>query len=104
MMAPDELQDTFSEHTDRLQNYAQSEEKMVMLLEARCAMDVGYAGEDSHFWNEFGMGHQDIGAVGRGEHCYRCGGLGHIANDCSNSVRKGKGREDKGYGKGATSG
>ena len=40
------------------------------------AVDVEYAGENSHFWNEFGVEHQDSGAVGRGEHCYRCGGLG----------------------------
>ena len=70
MMAPEELQETFFEHADHLQNHALIEEKMVMLLDARGrlhdpnAIDVGYAGEDSHFWNEFGMGHQDIGAVG----------------------------------------
>ena len=106
MMAPDELQGTILEHADRLQNYVQVKEKMVMLLDARCrlhdpnAMDVGYAGEDSHCWSESGMENQDIGAVGRGDHCYRCGGLGHIANDCSTPKGKGKGREDKGHGGG----
>ena len=61
-------------------------------------MDVGYAGEDSHCWSESGVEKQDIGAVGRGDHCYRCGGLGRIANDCS--TPKGKGKEDKGHGGG----
>ena len=75
MMAPDELQGTILEHADRLQNYVQVKEKMVMLLDARGrlhdpnAMDVGYAGEDSHCWSESGLENQDIGAVGRGDHC-----------------------------------
>ena len=96
MMAPDELPGTFFEHADRLQNCAQVKEKKVMMLDARCrlhdpnAMDVGYAGEDSHCWLESGMENQDTGAVGRGDHCCRCGGLGHIANDCSTPKGKGK--------------
>ena len=67
------------EHADRLQSYAQVKEKMVMLLGARGrlhdpnAMDVGYAGEDSQCWSKSGMENLDIGAVGRGDHCCRCG-------------------------------
>ena len=38
MMAPDELQGTILEHADRLQNYVQVKEKMVMLLDARCRL------------------------------------------------------------------
>ena len=106
MMAPDELQRTVLEHADRLQNYAQVKEKMVMLLDARArlhdpnAMDVGYAVAEEQYWDEEDGETRELGAVGRGDHCYRCGGMGHIANDCSTPKGKGKGREDRLHGKG----
>ena len=101
LMAPDELQGTVLEHADRLRDYAQVKEKMVMLLDARGrlkdpnAMDVGYAGEDGDCWIDDAGEEQDVGAIARGDHCYRCGGMGHIANDCSTPKGKGKGREDR---------
>ena len=103
LMAPDDLQGTVLEHADRLRDYAQVKEKMVMLLDARGrlrdpnAMDVGYAGEE---WWDDSMGEddeQEVGALGKGEHCYRCGGVGHIGNECPTPKDKGKGREDKEY-------
>ena len=104
LMAPDELQSTILEHADRLRNCAQVKEKMVMLLDARGrlkdpnAMDVGYAGAEARFdewFDEEASEEDDIGALGRHEHCFRCGGMGHMAAECSTPKGKGKGREDK---------
>ena len=113
-MAPDELQGTVLEHADRLRDYPQVKEKMVMLLDARGrlkdpnAMDVGYAGEEEWAWDDADGGEYDVAAVGRGDHCYRCGGMGHIANDCPTPKGKGKGKEDRTFnakgGKGADKG
>ena len=56
LMAPDELQGTVLEHADRLREYRQVKEKMVMLLDARVqlkdpnATDIGYAGEEDWTW------------------------------------------------------
>ena len=107
LMAPDELQGTVLEHADRLREYKQVKEKMIMLLDARGrlkdpnAMEVGYtghAGEEEWTWDEDESGECDVAAVGKGGHCYRCGGMGHIANDCPAPKGKGKGREDRTFG------
>ena len=37
----------------------------------------------------------DVAAIGKGDH--RCGGVGHIANECPTHKGKGKGKEDKGF-------
>ena len=114
-MAPDELQDTILQHADRLKEYKLVKEKMVGLLDARArlkdpnAMDIGYAGEDDWGWDDTESSDFDVAAVGKGDHCYRCGGMGHIANECPTPKGKGKGKEDKvfnakgikGKGKGA---
>ena len=95
LMAPDELQGTVLEHADRLREYRQVKEKMVMLLDARGklkdpnAMDIGYAGEEDWTW-ETEPCDFDVGAVGRSDHCYRCGGTGHIAVECPTPKGKGK--------------
>ena len=95
LMAPDELQGIVLEHADRLREYRQIKEKMVMLLDARGqlkdpnAMDIGYSGEEDWTW-ETELGDFDVGAVGRSDHCYRCGGMGHIANECPTPKREGE--------------
>ena len=33
----------------------------------------------------------------RSDHCYRCGGMGHIANECPTPKGKGKGKEDRSF-------
>ena len=103
LMAPDDLQGTVLEHADRLRDYPQVKEKIIMLLDARGrlrdpnAMDVGYAGEEEWYEEASGYEEQEVGAVGKGEYCYRCGGMGHIGNDCPTPKGKGKGREDRAY-------
>ena len=88
---------------------------MVGLLDARArpkdpnAMDIGYAGEDDWGWDDTESSDFDVAAVGKGDHCYRCVGMGHIAHECPTPKGKGKGKEDKvfnakgikGKGKGA---
>ena len=103
LMAPDDLQGTILEHADRLREYVQVKEKMTMILDARGrlkdpnAMDVGYTGEVDDVWGEQGPEEQDVAGVSRGDHCYRCGGMGHIANECPTPKGKGKGKEDRAY-------
>ena len=102
LMAPDELQATVLDHGDRLREYRQIKEKMVMLLDARGqlkdpnAMDIGYSGEEDWTW-ETELGDFDVGAVGRSDHCYRCGGMGHIANEWPTPKGNGKGKEDRSF-------
>ena len=100
LMAPDELQATVLEHADRLREFRQIKEKMVMLLDARGqlkdpnAMDIGYSGEEDWTW-ETELGDFDVGAVGRSDHCCRFGGMKHIANECPTPKGKGRGKEDR---------
>ena len=102
-MAPDELQGAILEHVDRLREYSQVKEKMVMILDARGrlkdpnAMDVGYAGVGDEEWGGSWPEEQEVAAVGHGDHCYRCGGMGHMANDCPTPKGKGKGKEDRAF-------
>ena len=65
LIAPDELQGTVLEHADRLREYRQINEKMVMLVDARGqlkdpnAMDIGYSGEEDWTW-ETELGDFDV--------------------------------------------
>ena len=113
LMDPDELQGTVLEHADRLRVDRQVKEKMVTLLDARGqlkdpnAMDIGFSDEEDWTW-ETELGDSDVGAVGRSDHCNRCGGMEHIANECPTPKGKVKGKEvrsfyakeTKGYEKG----
>ena len=101
-MVSDELQGTVLEHADRLREYRQIKEKMAMLFDARGqlkdpnAMDIGYSGEED--WTlETELGDFDVGAVGRSDHCYHCGGMEHIANECPTPKGKVKGKEDRSF-------
>ena len=101
-MAPDDLQDTILQHADRLKEYKQVKDKMVGLLDARArlkdpnAIDIGFAGEDDWWWDDAESSDVDVAAIGKGDHCKRCGGVGNIANECPTPKGKGKGKEDKG--------
>ena len=73
---------------------------MVMLLDARGhlkdpnVMDIGSSCEEDWTW-ETEFGDFDVGAVGMMcDHCYRCGWMGHIANERAR-LRKGRGKEKK---------
>ena len=98
-MAPDDLQDTILQHADRLKEYKLVKYKMAVLLDARArlkhpnAVDIGFAGEDDWWWDDAESSDVGVAAVGKGDHCYRCGGVGHIANECP--TPKGKGKGDK---------
>ena len=100
-MAPDDLQDTILQHADRLKEYKLVKEKMVGLLYARArlndpnATDIDFAGEDDWWWDDAESGDVDVAAIGKGDHRYRCVGVGHIPNECP--TPKGKGKEDKGF-------
>ena len=70
-----------------------------MLLDARGqlkdpnAMEFGYAGEVDWTW-ETELCHFEVGVIGRSDHCYRWGGMGHITVECPTPKGKGKGKED----------
>ena len=74
---------------------------MVGFLDARArlkdpnAMDIGYAGEDDWVWDDTESSDFDVAAVGKGHHCCRCGGMGHIAHVCPTPKGKVEGKEDK---------
>ena len=101
-MAPDDLQDTILQHADRLKEYKLVKDKMVGLLDARTrlkdanAMDIGFAGEDDWWWDDAESSDVDVAAIGKGDHCYRCGGVGHTANECPTPKGKGKGKRRQG--------
>ena len=63
------------------------------------ALDIGFAGEDDWWWDDAESSDVDVAAIGKGDHCKRCGGVGHIANECPTpkGKGKGKGKEDKGF-------
>ena len=94
-MAPDELQGTVLEHADRLREYPQAEDNIVMLLEARgqfkkCStIDIGHTGEDDWAWET----ESDVAATGKSDHCYFFGGM-DLANACPTSKGKGQGKDD----------
>ena len=60
-------------------------------------MDIGFAGEDDWWWDDAESSDVDVAPIGKGDHCCRCGGVGHIANECPTPKGKGKGNEDKGF-------
>ena len=78
-------------------------DKMVGLLDARArlkdpnAIDIGFAGEDDWWWDDEESSDVDVAAIGKGDHCFRCGEVGHIANECPTPKGKGKGKEVKGF-------
>ena len=60
-------------------------------------MDIGFAGKDNWWPDDAESSDVDVVPIGEGHHCYRCGGVGHIANECPTPKGKGKGKEDKGF-------
>ena len=91
LVAPDKLRWTVLERADRLREYRQVKEKMVMLLDARGqlkdpnAMDIGYAGEEDWTW-ETEPCDFEVGVIGRSDHSYRTS---------QPSARRRKAREDR---------
>ena len=87
LMAPDELQGTVLEHTDRFREYRHVKEKMVMLLDARGqlkdpdAMDIGSSGEEDWTWE---TGVTTATAV-----------VGWGTSEASARLRKGRGKEQR---------
>ena len=71
-----------------------------MLLDARgqlkdpIAMGIGCAGEEDWTW-EAEPCDFEVGVIGWSDHCYRCGGMGHIAAECPTPKGKGKGKEER---------
>ena len=59
-------------------------------------MDIGFVGEDDWWWDDAESSDVDVAAIGKGDHCHRCGGVGHIANECSTPKGKGKGKRRQG--------
>ena len=98
LMASDELQGTVLEHADRLREYRQVKEKVVMLLyvpgqlKDPNAIDIGFVGEED-WTGETEPCDFDVGGIGRSDHCHRCGGTGHNAVECP--TRTGRAQEKR---------
>ena len=110
-----DVRDMIYQNVDVTKTYSAMREKVISWVSNRVAsglqsvpMDVGWVDEvDDEIWN--------VDAVAAGTQCYRCGGKGHMASQCSTPKGKGKGQEkgkckgkgkgkgpEKGKGKGAT--
>ena len=108
-MLPADLQDSLVQNAEKYHEYPSAKEKVLSIVEAKMsmrdpdAMDVdNLSAEATHGSYE----EEDIQALGKGAmHCYRCGGLGHIAAHCATpEPTKGGGKGSKGAGKGKSKG
>ncbi len=88
---PQSLQERIHEHLDRLTSYKEVYDKVVSLVQSSSKygndeMDCSWVGENSGYEYEEQLFEpntlEEINALGAGG-CYRCGGFGHIARECS---------------------
>lgn len=97
---PNVLRRRVYEHIDRLTLYGDFGDEIVALIHSRSPDDMGVGNVDQAAaerwggdWEYLAEEDADIGALGRGLQCHRCGGNGQYARDCSTLKGKGKGGE-----------
>ena len=97
-MMPEDLQNSFIQQADNLENFKMAKEKVLSIMEAKNALhpdamdtdNVNYESYDNT--DEDDGDEEDLGAVHRDSLCNRCGGKVHFARNCGTPDPRGNGK------------